>query len=86
MVACGGIRVVQIAGELPEQIAPVFVESLRPPGNLNNVFPVAANIADGDKPDAFLGPPFELIADDVVLVELFEIRRVMKSLSDGWIR
>ena len=72
MVAGGRIRVVQIAGELPEQIAPVFVEGLRPPGNLNDVFPVAANIANGDKPDAFLGPPFELVADDVVLVQLFE--------------
>src|ERR1700679_3269900 len=79
MVAGGRIRVVQIARELAEQIAPVFVESLRPPRNLDDVFPVAANIADGDKPNAFLGPPFELIADDVVLVELFEKPNVSPS-------
>src|ERR1700722_4057756 len=72
MVAGGRIGVVQIARELPEQIAPVFVEGLRPPGNLNDVFPVAANITNRDKADAFFRPPFELIADDIVLVQLFE--------------
>ena len=72
MVARGHVRVVQIARELPEQIAPVFVEGLRLAGDLDDVFPVAANVADGDKADAFLGPPFELVADDVVPVELLE--------------
>src|SRR5580700_7621974 len=48
MVAGGRSRVVQIARELPEQIAPVFVEGLRPPGNLDDVFPIAANVANGD--------------------------------------
>src|ERR1700689_5130364 len=79
MVAGGRIRVVQIARELPEQIAPVFVKSLRPPCNLDDVFPVAANIADRDKPNAFLGPPFELIADDIVLIQLFEKADVSPS-------
>ena len=72
MVAGGRIRVVQITRELPEQIAPVFVESLRLPGDLDDVFPVAANIANGDKPDAFLRPPFKLVTDNVVLIEFFE--------------
>ena len=67
----------------------IFVEGLRPPGDLDNVFPIAANVADRDKPDAFFGPPFELIADDIVLIEFFEKADVSpsnKSLSDGWIR
>src|SRR5580658_489750 len=72
MVAGRRIGVVQIAGELPEQVAPVFVESLRPPGDLDNVFPVAADVADGDEPDAFLGAPLKLVADDVVLVQFLE--------------
>ena len=72
MVAGGRIGVVQIARELPEQIAPIFVEGLRLAGDLDDVFPVAANVADGDEPNALLGPPFELIANDIVLVELLE--------------
>ena len=42
MVAGGGVRVVQIAGELPEQLAPVLVEGLRFAGDLDHVLPVAA--------------------------------------------
>src|SRR5580698_4230015 len=72
MVASGRIGVVQIARELPEQIAPVFIEGLRPSRNLDHVFPVAANIANRDKSDAFLGPPFELVANDVVPIELLK--------------
>src|SRR6202021_2185310 len=72
MVAGGRSRVVQIARELPEQIAPVFVEGLRLSGDLDDVFPVAANIAYSDKPDAFLGPPFKLVADDVVFFGFFK--------------
>ena len=42
------------------------------PEILDDVFPVAANIANGDKPDAFLGPPFKFVADDVVPVEFLK--------------
>ena len=72
MVAGGRIRIVQIAGELPEEIPPIFVEGLRTPGDLDDILAVAADVADGDEPDAFFGPPFELVADDIVLVQLLE--------------
>ena len=86
MVAGGRIGVVQIPRELPEQITPVFVERLRLSGNLDDVFAVAANIANRDKADAFSG--LDSSSSPMTLCLLSSLRnptfrRVMKSLSDG---